>query len=170
MKKSKLATFDAMNDALSNNRVFIITHPKKQGRAQIVIKFPRDGAGKLQAWCADWFGSEGCNGVQYGYAGGYGYDKVTAAISGFVIDGKTLTDHACQDKTSEKLLKQYAASETDAEKDKIVNKARKQGYGFTNWSDVGGYCPTGKKGYQSCYKEPGTDYLRQLGYSIITIG
>jgi hypothetical protein len=43
--------------------------------ATIAFKFPKDGAGRL--WCyVHWLGLE----MQRGYAGGYGYDKRSAAV------------------------------------------------------------------------------------------
>ena len=44
--------------------------------ANVKIKFPEDGAGRLYAY-VHWLGSE----MVRGYAGGYGYDKSTAAVS-----------------------------------------------------------------------------------------
>ena len=44
--------------------------------ATIGIKFPRDGAGRLYAY-AHWIGVP----MVRGFAGGYGYDKVSAALA-----------------------------------------------------------------------------------------
>jgi|GEM_PF-2403622 len=64
--------FDA---AFSNVSAFVIV---KEGQrvATIAFKFPRDGAGRLYAY-VHWTGSQ----MVRGYAGGYGYDKKTAAAS-----------------------------------------------------------------------------------------
>lgn len=160
---SKLANFDAMHQATGNVRVIVITHPRKAGsRAEIVVKFPKDGAGRLQAWCADYFGLRGCDGVQYGSAGGYGYDKQTAALSNFTIDGHALADHCGQDATSARLVKQYGKAGDDDARRKVADRARKLGYSFANWRDG--------KGWTSCYREPGLDYLRALGYNVVTVG
>ena len=161
--------FDAMEkDAiLCRVRSYVITHPKKEGYATITLSYPKDAAGRLKAYCIDRFGVEYI--AQSGYAGGYGYDKATTAMSGFIIDGKTLTNHCGTDKTSESLLKSYAKAETKEAKEKVIAKAKKIGYKFTNWSSLQGYCPTGQAGYQSCYKESGPDYLRVLGYRVISV-
>ncbi len=160
--------FDAMEKDAILSRVssYVITLPKKEGYATITLSYPKDAAGKLKAYCVDRFGME-CM-AQSGYAGGYGYDKATTAMSGFIIDGKTLTDNCGTDKTSESLLKSYAKAETKEAKEKVIAKAKKLGYHFANWSNSQGYCPTGRDGYQSCYKESGLDYLRVLGYRVIS--
>lgn len=44
--------------------------------AKIAIKFPADGAGRLYAY-VHWFGIR----MERGYAGGYGYDKRSAAVA-----------------------------------------------------------------------------------------
>lgn len=47
--------------------------------ATIAFKFPRDGAGRLYAY-VHWIGLE----MVRGYAGGYGYDKRSAAVANAV--------------------------------------------------------------------------------------
>ena len=152
-------------------RAMLVTHPKKPGKyARILVAYPRDGAGSLTAYIADGFGDRFYS--QKGAAGGYGYDKLTAALSGMTIDGHKLTDHCGQDETSAKLLKAYGRAMLTGDSDKaqkVVDKAPKQGYSFTNWSAASGYRPNEWEGYQSCYRESGLDYLRALGYSIITV-
>ena len=49
---------------------------KGESVARIAFKFPKDGAGRLYCY-AHWFGKS----MVRGYAGGYGYDKKTAAAS-----------------------------------------------------------------------------------------
>lgn len=44
--------------------------------ATVAIKYPRDGAGRLYAY-VHWIGTE----MARGHAGGYGYDKGSAAVS-----------------------------------------------------------------------------------------
>ncbi len=67
--------------------------------ATIRFHFPRDGAGKLIAFAADWtlplpenVDFKKFTRWQYGWATGYGYDKRTAAVSGMTIAGVTLKD------------------------------------------------------------------------------
>ena len=171
--KNNSKVFDAMekDPILSRVRTFVITHPKKQDMATIQIVYPKDGAGRLKAFCVDRFGQE-CV-AQQGYAGGYGYDKAGAAMSGFVIDGKLITDHCAEDEQSKLFLRAYGRSmlRQDADAAKVIEeKARKQGYRFANWTSEGGYQPNAWHGYQSCYKEQGLDYLRALGYNVIQVG
>lgn len=73
--------------AWKRTRAYLIvdkTNAERWGR--IKVAYPKDGAGRLRAflWCAD----EG--GIQYGWAGGYGYDKLAAALDGMVFAGVTL--------------------------------------------------------------------------------
>lgn len=44
--------------------------------ATVAFKFPKDGAGRLYAY-VHWFGTQ----MVRGYAGGYGYDKRSAAVA-----------------------------------------------------------------------------------------
>ena len=85
-----------------------------------------------------------------GSAGGWGYDKFTAAISGCVIDGHQLCNHS-----GERLpLPECGFFERDFVPPK--------GYSLANWrKDVGGW--------GDCYKNSGLDYLYALGYQIISV-
>lgn len=58
------------------------------GRGEFVAKVQAHFASSVRV---DVFDSE--RDVQHGRAGGYGYDKLTAALSGLVIGGHTLADH-----------------------------------------------------------------------------
>lgn len=144
---------------------YTITHPKRPGYAVINVAYPKDGAGRLTVYVVDYFGdTRTCT---RGTAGGYGYDKFTAALSGLSIDGHKMADHSGRDETSAKLLKAYGKARMAGEDgDTAFTRARKLGYYFTNWSE-GGYQPNEWEGYQSCYRETGLDLLRTLGYRII---
>lgn len=67
--------YDQHRAAFSNVSAYVII---KDGRrvATIAFKFPKDGASKLWAY-VHWFGVS----MVRGYAGGYGYDKMTAACA-----------------------------------------------------------------------------------------
>lgn len=158
--------YDIHADMMPLNKVIIITHPKKSGHAEIIVKYPKDGAGRLRVSIRDCFGDT-CV-FSNSYAGGYGYDKIVASLSNLTIDGHKLTDHCGEDDTSKRLLKAWHKAE---DKRKAEDKARKLGYFFTNWSGIGGYCcPTGQDGWQSCYRASGLDYLSAIGYKILTVG
>jgi len=146
----------------------IVTHPKKDGYAKVLAAYPKDGAGRLTVYVVDGFGPRFT--TQRGRAGGYGYDKFTAALSGLTIDGHVMSDHSGADLMAAKLLKQYgkialAGQDTTA----IEAKIRAKGYSLTNWTSNGGYKPNEWNGYQSCYKTPGLDYLRAIGYRVIDV-
>ena len=157
------------NAAFSRVGVKLVMHPKKPGKyAKILTAYPKDGAGRLTVYIVDGFADRLT--TQKGTAGGYGYDKFVAALSSMTIDGHSLTDHAGQDEISKKLLKAYGKARlAGAAGDKVYQKARKLGYSFTNWSQAGGYQPNKWEGYQSCYREPGLDYLKALGYQVIDV-
>jgi hypothetical protein len=160
---SKLASYGAMNDAMGLVKVIVVSHPKKAGRAEIVIKFPKDGAGRLRAWCADFFTVPSA-GVQYASAGGYGYDKQTACLSNFTIDGHKVGNHCDTDAISSKFLKAYRKHHAAADAVRLANVERackSAGYYFSNW---------GADGWGSCYKLSGLGYLRALGYQVVSIG
>lgn len=89
-------------------------------------------------------------------AGGYGYDKFTAALSGAIIDGNTIYDHCGQDDVSKELLKQYLKSDSA----NLQKKIKSLGLSFANYSS-----DTGK--YKSLYYLSGLDRLTALGYKVI---
>lgn len=65
------------------------------------IYFPKDGAGRLSAFLADWTlempedlaTRNDWSRWQYGWANGYGYDKKSAALGGMTLAGVTLQDN-----------------------------------------------------------------------------
>lgn len=66
--------YDQHNAAFSNVSAYVVLLNGEKV-ATIALKFPRDGAGRLYAY-VHWLGCE----MVRGYAGGYGYDKRTAAV------------------------------------------------------------------------------------------
>lgn len=157
--------------AFARASVTVIMHPKKVGHARVLTAFPKDGAGRLTVYVVDGFGPDGYT-TQKSTAGGYGYDKKTAALSGLTIDGHEITNHCAQDATSARLLKAYGKAQLTGDTvkaDQVYKRAGKMGYSFTNYTSVGGYQPNAWTGYQSCYKLPGLDYLRALGYNVLEV-
>jgi hypothetical protein len=63
--------------------------------ARIAIQYPRDGAARLRVCVTDWSTGEAIHFI--GWADGYGYDKLTAALDGAAIGGITLGDHCNRD-------------------------------------------------------------------------
>ena len=82
---------------------------------------------------------------QQGRAGGYGYDKLTSALSGMTIDGQALTNH-CSREGAPKRPEGSATYPDDM--------LAPLGYHFAN-------------GRRDCYREAGLDYLKALGYRVI---
>lgn len=159
------------NAAFSRVGVKLVTHLKKPGSyAKILVAYPKDGAGRLTVYIVDGFGDHFT--TQKSTAGGYGYDKLTAALSNMTIDGHSLSDHCGQDEHSKRLLKAYgkAMKAGDSAKGQaVIEKAKKAGYSFSNWTSEGGFKPNDWEGFQSCYRLPGLDYLRAIGYHVIDI-
>lgn len=94
-----------------------------------------------------------------GRAGGYGYDKFTSALGGLVIDGHTMADH-CGD-----CVKHTKANSFEAEGRKWFKTSYKprKGYRFANGKRI-----NGEYVYSDCYKDSGLDYLKSLGYTVIS--
>lgn len=96
---------------------------------------------------------------QFGKAGGYGYDKFTAALSGMTIDGVRMYDHSVGDENTACILKEYQRVFTEGEyTEAIVNHAKGLGMKFANYSI---------KGWSSCHYIGGLDRLKALGYTVI---
>ena len=110
--------------------------------------------------------------LQQARAGGYGYDKFTAAMSGTWIDGHKLTDH-CGASLKKPRGMSYFPADFKAPK----------GYSLSNF---GAYVKaTGAKhdpqwvpehegaetvtGYSDCYRLAGLDYLAAIGYTVIKV-
>ncbi len=102
---------------------------------------------------------------QSGTAGGYGYDKFTAALSGCFIDGVMMSDHCGRDTASEKMLAAYIKAcagksviyGSDFQKS-WNKKAAKIGASFANWTE---------SGYQSLHYASGLDKLKAAGYTVL---
>lgn len=69
------AIYDQHSAAFANVSAFVILKDGKKV-ATVALKFPRDGAGRLYAY-VHWLGLE----MVRGFAGGYGYDKRSAAVA-----------------------------------------------------------------------------------------
>lgn len=74
---TKPAVYEHFDKAFAQVSAYLIT--EKAGGppiAKVAIKYPKDGAGRLWAYC-HFFGET----MTRGMAGGYGYDKASAAVS-----------------------------------------------------------------------------------------
>lgn len=94
-----------------------------------------------------------------GKAGGYGYDKFTAALSGAVIDGVKLYDHCGGYDEAEMAIKLKAVKLYQTSEVKAKRFAAKHGLQFANWRD-------GKP--TSAFFESGLNRLSALGYTVIS--
>lgn len=100
----------------TNVSAYVIAHDGERV-ATLSFKFPRDGAGRL--WCyVHWIGTE----MVRGYAGGYGYDKRSAAAC---AAGRKLPAEA------ETLARALIAGDGGSDWDSELRKA-----GFTVWQAV----------------------------------
>ena len=75
---AKLTNWQKFDNAFKQVSAFVVMDQETmQPIAKIALKFPSDGAGRVNAYI-HLIGME----VQHGYAGGYGHDKRTASIIG----------------------------------------------------------------------------------------
>jgi hypothetical protein len=94
--------------------------------------------------------------IYQGKAGGGGYDKFIAALSGAVIDGIEMYDHSVRNERATELLDIVINLPYD-EAERICNV---EGYSIANWH-------TENKKFRSVFVKPGLDRLADLGYKVI---
>lgn len=104
-------------------------------------------------------------GLQQGRAGGHGYDKFTACLSGLYIDGHAMTNHC-----GERMKRPKGRLWQDSDKARLARK----GYTLSNWigdSKAGVYgcegVPEGSSGWRDAYRLEGLNYLGALGYRVV---
>jgi hypothetical protein len=88
---------------------------------------------------------------QHATAGGGGYDKFSAALSGMWIDGHRMTDHCGTAKKPPNGCPVFP-----------VGYKAPRGYQLANWDP-------GEAGWRSCYRLAGLDYLRDIGYTVVQV-
>lgn len=123
---------------------WIVIAPDNKLVARIQAHFSDSGRVTVNLWNWGHDESEPC--YQEGSAGGYGYDKLTAALNHMIVDGLELTNHCA------------VRLDPPTEQGFPNNYETPKGYHLANWRD--GF-------YSDCYKQAGLDYLRDCGYSVI---
>lgn len=98
---------------------------------------------------------------QSGHAGGYGYDKFTAALAGLEIDGHKLTNHCQVNRKPKTGL--YSREATAPRGFQFANFTHKKWNG-----DKEIELPVDQCGYADCYREPGLKFLEAVGYQVIS--
>lgn len=118
-------------------------------------------ADSVDEWAAhDMFG------LQQSRAGGYGYDKFTAALAGLWIDGHSMADHCGTVREDEKkrarLFREYVRAHDSGASDRREwdQKAERIGCQFANYSTEAGR-------YMSLNFRAGLTRLADLGYKVI---
>jgi hypothetical protein len=76
---SKPAIYDQFDKAFNRVSAYVILDKSGECVAKVAFKFPADGAGRLYAY-VHWLGVP----MVRGFAGGYGYDKRSAAVANAV--------------------------------------------------------------------------------------
>lgn len=140
--------------------------------AQTAAKAPdyyTDDASRL-----DWAAYDAMR-MQQSSAGGYGYDKFAAALSGLVIDGHTIADHCGQVPEAEKaraaLMRQYCKfHDYSGERTRALENGWDQAYWNKRAARIGASFAnynTEKERFTSLHFTSGLDRLRELGYQVI---
>ena len=118
--------------------------------AQVQAHYSDSGVVQVDCWAApEW-------GLMQGKASGYGYDKLTAALSGMVIDGQRIYDHCASDEKTEAILQQYKDGELDEQT--FRRELSHIGATYSNWA---------KGRWQSAHYLSGLSRLKELGYKVI---
>lgn len=164
----------------ANASAIVVLNPKREHVARVQWQFPKDGAGVVR--CDVWARAPGeryLSLVHQKRAGGYGYDKRTAALSGAVIEGYRMANHCGHgeekhETAKARLMRAYirAASRglTDEETRAWQKKAEKIGARFANYcrTDDTPTSPDGKGyRYASLHTVSGLERLSMLGFTLI---
>lgn len=115
--------YDQHDKAFPNVSAFVVCAGCDR-LATIAFKFPKDGAGRLWAY-VHWKEAD----MVRGYAGGYGYDKKSAAVSAAVLRLQSAIDT-----TSRERLSAFIDALRDCGGERWDTKLQKAG--FTVWQAV----------------------------------
>lgn len=96
--------------------------------------------------------------LQQGHAGGYGYDKFTAALYGLIIDSQKMYNHCGQNDETRAILADYQSGKLTEKQAKT--KADKIGACWANYRQE-------TKKYSDLYMLDGLNRLSAIGYTVI---
>jgi hypothetical protein len=107
--------------------------------------------------------------LQQAKAGGHGYDKFTACLSGMWVDGHKLTDHCGESLKKPRGKKYFPQGFKAPEGYRLANFGTFQestGRKVDPWAPE---TETGERvnGYSDCYRQAGLQYLAAVGYTVI---
>jgi hypothetical protein len=165
----------------SNVAVRVILDKRGRHVATVRWLYPRDGAGSVR--CEVYTPGEG---ITYrGRAGGYGYDKTTAALAGATIAGFRIANHcgaaepeheARKARFMRRYIRAAVQGMTREECAKWEARARAMGCHLANWcrssdmpSEPGDNPGEVRHGYRytSLHTRPGLERLEAAGFKVI---
>lgn len=122
----------------------------KDGKQVAQVQAHYGNAVQVDIWAApEW-------NLQQGRARGYGYDRLTAAMSGMRIDGIEIYNHSVFDKVLTDILDQYKAGKLDEQ------TFRRE------LSKVGAQCANWENGrWKDAFYISGLQRLKEMGYTVI---
>lgn len=142
---------------------YVILNRKGEHVATVQVHHANSGRVSVDVWNTG--ASRDGHGLQQGAAGGYGYDKFTAALSGLTIDGHAMSDH-CGARLNPP--KGRSTWPRDAKAPRGYTLANFQAF---TYDDDGARVPLSEDspayGWASCFRREGLNYLTAIGYRVI---
>lgn len=160
---------------ISDTAAKIVLNKKGEHVATVQWRYGSGGGVQCDVWARK-AGETWLSLVHQSKAGGYGYDKAAAALSGAVIEGFTLANHcgyveAAGEKKREALLKAYKRRVKAGEMSRedhaaFEKKAKRIGCHFANWNTPAVGLP---HSWGSLHNATGLERLAMMGFSVITV-
>lgn len=168
----------------SDASAYVILNKKGEHVATVQFRYGSGGGVQCDVWSRK-PGDKYLSLTHQKKAGGYGYDKSTAALAGAVIEGYAIANHCghCEpagEKKRAALMRQYIKAATSGatreELQKFEARARSLGFHFANYfrsadmptepGDKPGEVLHGYR-YGSLHVQSGLDRLHALGFRVI---
>lgn len=159
---------------ISDTAAKIVLNKKGEHVATVQWRYGSGGGVQCDVW-ARAPGESWLSLVHQHKAGGYGYDKAAAALSGAVIEGYKMANHCGRvepagEKKREALLRAYtrrvkAGGMSREDHAAFEEKARRMGCRFANWNTPAVGLP---HAWGSLHNECGLGRLEMLGFRVIT--